>query len=130
MAEFEAQFAEPEIRAKAGQLCKDCSTEPAFNPGCEDCRDDDGTCLRCGRCTEREGFRLAAGLLELLHRSTISGLRVDAAWAPIVDGLSRHGLMGVISALAILAYDPARKQADNGGVPVEQWLAAIRGEFG
>src|SRR5258707_15713319 len=111
MAQFEGQFAQADNRAKtAGTFCKDCNTEPAFNPGCGDCRDHDGPCLRCGRCTEREGFRLAAGLLHMLHQSANSGLPVDASWAPIVDGLSLHGLLAVISSLTVLADDPARKQ--------------------
>jgi hypothetical protein len=36
MAQFEAEFTEPEkIGSEAGQLCKDCNTEPAIDPDCQ-----------------------------------------------------------------------------------------------
>jgi len=131
MAEFEAQFAQPDIRAEAGgPMCTSCGKEPAFSGLCEDCKQHDGSCLRCPGCSEREGFRLAAGLLGVLHQSSISGVPMDAAWAPIVEGLSRHSLMGVIAVLTVMAYEPARMRAENGGVPVEDWLARIRATRG
>ena len=65
---------------------------------------------------------MATGFLGMLHQSATSGQPVDASWRPIVDGLSRHGLMAAISAMTILAYSPARTKADRGGLPLSAGL--------
>jgi hypothetical protein len=127
LAEYEAEFTRPDIQSKDGALmCKDCGLEPAFSALCQECKEQDGTCLRCPRCVERECWLLATGFIELLHRSSTTGVSVDREWEQVCRGLSRHAMSGVIAALTLMVYDPVRIGAENGGMPVEEWLSEVR----
>ena len=123
VAGVEAQFHARDDRqgSRASEkLCRECNTQPAWNPGCQDCAGADGCCVLCPGCRSRHTTSLVTGIVDL-------GLQNESRMIlTVLRDLSRCDLVFLIGAMGATILGTRKWIEHQGGVSVEDWLSRVR----
>jgi hypothetical protein len=104
-------------------MCRDCKTEAAQRPECEDCKEHDGGCLRCTPCERRAESRLTIGIIDLLWQDN------DDATLTVMDTMAILSRCDIENAMLHLAGNVlgSRLHLERlGHGTVTDWMAQIR----